>query len=178
MENTKSTELRAIADGKRTFTAESYMEFKPPMAQVITSSIGWDYEFTKFIPSTDSVFFEITVNHFFQYLHPHGKKAQNEDQKEGGNRQDDEKKETGDTLEVFDGSGELVDTSNGIIHFHQQQFVFRGAVDMTGVTTATKVKGLAVIDRQEPKFTNIEANGLISGGSQNFAVAVTIAVVI
>jgi hypothetical protein len=175
MEMTRTPEQgRAIGDGKTQLLCETYIAVKPPMSKIISEEYA--AEITDYTVFPDEVLVKGTVEHTFYYLHPHGKKANNEQAEEGNNRDSEATNEEKiDAFKMLNGWGSLVDSSSGIIHFHQQVFEFTGTVPIKDVIATDIVTGNAEVKNYDV-FDVIEKqdNGLISGGKQTFKIDVAL----
>lgn len=167
------TKLRST--GSTQLLCETYMTCKPPMSTIIAE--GWTAKITDTTVFTGKVVVKGQVEHTFQYLHPHGKKASNE-QEENNRESESSDAEKTDTLNVLEGGlVELLDVSSGIIHFHQQVFEFTGTVTMD-VQEGAAVTGVATVKEYDAfEATETEDTGLISGGEQTFKIDITLSTV-
>jgi hypothetical protein len=171
---TTSEQGRAVGEGKAQLLCETYIAVKPPMSKIISES--YKAEIVDYTVFADEVLVKGTVDHTFYYLHPHGKKVV-ADQDNGSNNRDstatgDEKT---DEFKLLNGWGSLVDSSNGIIHFHQQIFEFTGTVAIKDVIATDIVTGSANVKNYDVfDATVIADNGLISGGKQTFKIDVAL----
>jgi hypothetical protein len=175
MEMTKTPEQgRAVGDGKAQLLCETYIAIKPPMSKIISES--YTAEITDYTVFADEVLVKGTVEHTFYYLHPHGKKT-TADQEDGGNNRNSAatSEQKIDEFKLLNGWGSLVDSSSGIIHFHQQVFEFTGTVAIKDVIVTDVVTGSAHVKNYDVfDATEVEDNGLISGGKQTFKIDVAL----
>ncbi|GMA97860.1 SPOCS domain-containing protein [Pelosinus sp. IPA-1] len=175
MEIINPTELRqVVGNGTAQLLCETYIKIKPPMSKIIREL--FTAEITDYTVFNDKVLVKGAVEHTFYYLHPHGKKSQDEQNEEGKKDRDSEaSEEKTDEFKCLDGWGSLVECYGGIVHFHQQLFEFTGPVAIPGVIPGDVITGTAqVTDYDYFAACEIEPNGLISGGTQTFKIDVTL----
>lgn len=173
MESTKQAEQRAVVGtGSTQLLCETSIQLKPPMSRIIREE--YTAEITDNTVFNGKVLFKGKAEHMLYYLHVHGKKANNE-QKEGGESNRDSDVETEDEFKVFDGEGALVDSSRGIVHFHQQFFEFTGTAEIKDVIPTDVVTGTArVAEYDDFTASVVDDNGVISGGKQMFKIDVAL----
>lgn len=159
-----------VGVGSTQLICETSFQVKPPLSKIIREE--YTAEITDATVFNDKVLFTGKAEHMIYYLHAHGKKSNNDNKQEGdSNRSSDE--EPADEFKVFDGSGALVDSSRGIVHFHQQVFEFTGTTEIKGVVPTDVVVGTAKVSEYD-NFTAIAADesGVVSGGKKIFKINV------
>jgi len=178
MEATTLTEEKQINSlrGTTQLLCETYIELKPPMSELLAET--WVAEITDSSIYENGVLVTGQLTHTFQYLHPHGQKS-NDDQQD-----QKDKKRANDTeqLERFsvlsgNGGGELISSSKGIVHFHQQVLNFAGNIAMPSIGLSHVITGKAAVQvAPVPVFVAhvIEDNGLVSGGKKTFKLDIAI----
>lgn len=178
METTKPSEQRvAVGDGKTQLLCETYIKIKPPMSEIIKET--YSAEITDYTVFNDQVLVKGIIDHTFYYQHPHGIKAQDDENgdngKVRGSNSGEYQEEKVDEFKCLDGWGNLVNFYGGIVHFHRQFFEFTGNVEIVGVIPGDVCTGTAQITHFDLfEATELEDTGLISGGLQTFKIDVAL----
>ena len=187
-----------VGEGKTQLLCETYVNIKPPMSRIIRES--YNVEVSDYTVLNDKVLVKGTVEKTFYYQHPHGKKSQSDQNKDGDNKEDNkgdnpqgEAKKEGennestkkedknnestkpDEFKCLNSWGELVDSYAGIVHFNHQVFAFTGTVDIPGVLPGDECTVEAAVNEYAP-FAAIgaENNDLIKEGTHAFKIDIAL----
>jgi hypothetical protein len=183
-----------VGQGKTQLLCETYINIKPPMSQIIRET--YNVAVADYTVFADQVVVKGTVEKTIYYLHPHGKKASNDQEEDDAskdskdeNGKDDDKSGEGkekeesqdqsappDEFKCLNSWGQLLDSYGGIVHFNQQIFEFMGTVAIAAVVPGdTCTVDLAEVKDYETFVpTTIENTGLISGGTQVFKIDIAV----